>query len=110
MVLSKVPHILWSLAGFFCALGVFEQQAGNPHCVEDGHLSQRGDAGARGGAGVFCELAIAFPQFTQNTIKAADGFGTKLLEAVAGAAGNPAKSGSAGAQQRTSPHSTARCG
>ena len=47
----------------------------------------------------FIGMRFAFPQFTENTVKAADGFGTKLLEAVAGAAGNPAKSGSAGAQQ-----------
>jgi len=46
----------------------------------------------------FISLRFAFPQFTQNTIKAANGFGAKLLEAVAGAS-NPAKSGSAGAQQ-----------
>jgi len=47
----------------------------------------------------FISLRFAFPQFTESSIKAADGFGTKLLEVVAGAAGNPAKSGSAGAQQ-----------
>jgi hypothetical protein len=47
----------------------------------------------------FISLRLAFPQFTQSTIKAADSFGAKLLEAVAGAAGNPAKSGSAGSQQ-----------
>ena len=44
-------------------------------------------------------LRFAFPQFTQSTMKAADGFGTKLLEAVAGAAGNSTKSGSSGSQQ-----------
>jgi hypothetical protein len=47
----------------------------------------------------FVSVRFAFPQFTQSTIKAADGLGTKLLEAVAGAAGNPAKSGSGGSQQ-----------
>ena len=48
---------------------------------------------------IFVGMRFAFPQFTENSIKAADGLGTKLLEVVAGAAGNPAKSGSAGAQQ-----------
>jgi hypothetical protein len=46
----------------------------------------------------FVSLRFAFPQFTQNTIKAADGLGTKLLEAVAGA-GSSAKSGTTGSQQ-----------
>jgi hypothetical protein len=46
----------------------------------------------------FASLRFAFPQFTQNIIKTANGLGTKLLEAVAGA-GNPAKSSGAGAQQ-----------
>jgi hypothetical protein len=46
----------------------------------------------------FICLRFAFPQFTQSTIKAADSFGFKLLEAVAGA-GNPVKSGGAGSQQ-----------
>jgi hypothetical protein len=46
----------------------------------------------------FVSLRFAFPQFTQNTIKAADGLGTKLLEAVAGA-GSSAKSPTAGSQQ-----------
>jgi hypothetical protein len=48
---------------------------------------------------IFIGMRFAFPQFTENSIKAVDGLGTKLLEVVAGAAGNPAKSGSAGAQQ-----------
>jgi hypothetical protein len=48
---------------------------------------------------IFVGMRFAFPQFTENTIKAVDGLGTKLLEVVAGAAGNPAKSFSAGAQQ-----------
>jgi hypothetical protein len=46
----------------------------------------------------FMGMRFAFPQFTQSTIKAANGLGSKLLEAVAGA-GSPAKSGSVGAQQ-----------
>ncbi len=48
---------------------------------------------------VFCiAMRFAFPQFTANGIKAADNFGNKLLEAVAGAAG-PVKSGSMSSQQ-----------
>ena len=56
------------------------------------------------GLGIFfVSLRFAFPQFTQSTINAADSFGGKLLEAVAGAASNPSKSGarfSAGALHR----------
>ncbi len=48
---------------------------------------------------IFVGMRFAFPQFTESGIKAADSLGTKLLEVVAGAAGNPAKSGGAGAQQ-----------
>ena len=47
---------------------------------------------------LFAAMHFAFPQFTESTIQAADGFGMKMLEVVAGA-GNPAKSGGAGAQQ-----------
>jgi len=47
---------------------------------------------------LFAGMHFAFPQFTESTIQAADGFGMKMLEVVAGA-GNPAKSGGAGAQQ-----------
>jgi len=43
-------------------------------------------------------LHFAFPQFTENQLKAADGFGMRLLEAVAGAAG-PAKPGAMNSQQ-----------
>ncbi len=43
-------------------------------------------------------LRLAFPQFTQGAVKAADSLGSKLLNLVAGA-GNPAKSGASGAQQ-----------
>ncbi len=43
-------------------------------------------------------LRLAFPQFTESGLKAAGGFGTHLLEAVAGAAG-PAKSGAMSSQQ-----------
>ena len=44
-------------------------------------------------------LRLAFPQFTENGIKAANRFGTRLLEAVAGAAGATAKSGNMNSQQ-----------
>ncbi len=43
-------------------------------------------------------IRFAFPQFTANGIQAADNFGSKLLEAVAGAAG-PVKAGSMSSQQ-----------
>ena len=43
-------------------------------------------------------MRFAFPQFTDNEIKAADGFGMKMLEAVAGAA-TPAKSSVMNSQQ-----------
>ena len=46
----------------------------------------------------FVGMRFAFPQFTDNEIKAADGFGMKMLEAVAGAAG-PAKSSVMNSQQ-----------
>ncbi len=46
----------------------------------------------------FIGMRFAFPQFTENQIKAADGFGVKLLEAVAGAAG-PVKPGAMSSQQ-----------
>jgi len=46
----------------------------------------------------FVGMRFAFPQFTDNQIKAADGFGMKMLEAVAGAAG-PAKSNVMNSQQ-----------
>jgi len=44
-------------------------------------------------------LRLAFPQFTESGIKAADGFGMHLLEAVAGVAGGPAKPGTMNSQQ-----------
>ena len=47
----------------------------------------------------FVGMRLAFPQFTETGIKAADGFGMRLLEAVAGAAGGPAKSGVMNSQQ-----------
>ena len=46
----------------------------------------------------FIGMRFAFPQFTENGIKAADGFGMRMLEAVAGVAG-PAKSGAMSSQQ-----------
>jgi hypothetical protein len=47
----------------------------------------------------FISLRFAFPQFTDSGIKAANGFGMRLLEAVAGAASGPAKSGTMNSQQ-----------
>lgn len=44
-------------------------------------------------------LRLAFPQFTENGVKAASKMTTSLLEKVAGAAGNPAKSGAMNSQQ-----------
>ena len=46
----------------------------------------------------FIGMRLAFPQFTQSGIKAVDGFGVRILEAVAGASG-PAKSGVMNSQQ-----------
>jgi len=43
-------------------------------------------------------VRFAFPQFTANGLKAADNFGNKLLEVVAGAAG-PVKSGAVSSEQ-----------
>ena len=43
-------------------------------------------------------MRFAFPQFTESGIKAADGFGVRVLEAVAGAAG-PVKSSTMNSQQ-----------
>ena len=51
-----------------------------------------------GSLGCFVGLRFAFPQFTENGIKAADGFGMRVLEAVAGAAG-PVKPGAMNSQQ-----------
>jgi len=45
----------------------------------------------------YLSMRLAFPQFTENGIKAVDGFGMRVLEAVAGAA--PAKSGVMNSQQ-----------
>ncbi len=44
-------------------------------------------------------MKLAFPQLTETGIKAANSLGTHLLEAVAGAAGNQAKTGNANSQQ-----------
>ncbi len=44
-------------------------------------------------------MRLAFPQFTESGIKAASSLSTHLLEAVAGAAGNPAKPGVMNSQQ-----------
>jgi hypothetical protein len=48
---------------------------------------------------LFAGMHFAFPQFTDNAVKAADGLGTRLLEVVAGAAHAPAKSGGVSLQQ-----------
>jgi hypothetical protein len=47
---------------------------------------------------LFLALRMTFPQFTDNGLKAAGDFGTRLLEVVAGAAG-PVKSGAMNSQQ-----------
>lgn len=47
----------------------------------------------------FIGLHFAFPQFTENGLKAADHFTTGFLEKIAGAAGAPAKAGTGNAQQ-----------
>jgi hypothetical protein len=47
----------------------------------------------------FIGLHFAFPQFTENGLKAADHFTTGFLEKIAGAAGAPAKAGAGNAQQ-----------
>ncbi|HVO79919.1 MAG TPA: hypothetical protein VMT28_04275 [Terriglobales bacterium] len=44
-------------------------------------------------------MHFAFPQFTENEIKAANSLAGHVLEAVAGAAGTPAKSGPMSSQQ-----------
>jgi hypothetical protein len=46
----------------------------------------------------FAGLHFAFPQFTENQLKAVSGFGERVLEAVAGA-GGPAKPGAMNSQQ-----------
>ena len=47
----------------------------------------------------FLALHMAFPQFTDNGVKAAGSFATILLEKVAGAAGTPARSSTMNDQQ-----------
>ncbi len=47
----------------------------------------------------FIGLHFAFPQFTENGLKAADHFTTGFLEKIAGAAGAPIKAGAGNAQQ-----------
>ena len=44
-------------------------------------------------------LRLAFPQFTENGIKAASNLSTHMLEAIAGAAGSPAKTAAMSSQQ-----------
>src|SRR5215831_5546977 len=50
-------------------------------------------------AAMFLAMHFAFPQFTDSGVKAATSLGTHLLEALAGAAGTPAKSGLTSSQQ-----------
>ena len=38
-------------------------------------------------------VRLAFPQFTSNSVKAVNNLASNLLERIAGAAGNPVKSG-----------------
>jgi hypothetical protein len=47
----------------------------------------------------FVGVRVAFPQFTENGIRAANNLASGLLEKVAGAAGNPAKSAVMNSQQ-----------
>ena len=47
----------------------------------------------------FIGLHFAFPQFTENGMKAAGSLASHVLEAVAGAAGSPAKAGPMNSQQ-----------
>src|SRR5215467_12079904 len=48
---------------------------------------------------MYMAMHFAFPQFTDSGVKAATSLGTHLLETLAGAAGNPAKSGLTSSQQ-----------
>ncbi len=48
---------------------------------------------------IFAAMHFAFPQFTENGLKAAGNLGTHILEAVAGAAGTPVKAGAMSSQQ-----------
>src|SRR2546427_1622325 len=44
-------------------------------------------------------VRLAFPQFTDNTVKAVNSLASNLLERIAGAAGNPVKSSAMNAVQ-----------
>ena len=58
---------------------------------------------------LFIAMRVAFPQFTQNGVKAVDNLAGKLLEKVAGIS-TPATTGSIDARsRRASPRSMARC-
>ena len=86
------------LAGFYGGLGVFERKPGI-HIAWKTVTYRSVALLVLAGLLVFLVgMRFAFPQFTDNEIKAADGFGMKMLEAVAGAAG-PAKSGVMNSQQ-----------
>jgi hypothetical protein len=47
----------------------------------------------------FAGLHFAFPQFTENGVKAVSNFSTDILEKIAGAAGTPGKVGAGSSQQ-----------
>ena len=50
-------------------------------------------------AAIFVSMHFAFPQFTDASLKAAEGLGARVLEVVAGAAGTPVKSSAMSSQQ-----------
>jgi len=50
-------------------------------------------------AAIFVSMHFAFPQFTDASLKAAEGLGARALEVVAGAAGTPVKSSAMSSQQ-----------
>ena len=110
MILSKVPHILWSLAGFLCVLVSSNSKPGI-------HIAWK-TVTYRSVAllvlavllVIFVGMRFAFPQFTESGIKAADSLGTKLLEVVAGPREILRSRAAPERSRRTSRRSTARCG
>ena len=48
---------------------------------------------------IFASVHFVFPQFTDASVKAVESLGSRVLEAVAGAAGTPAKSSAMNSQQ-----------
>jgi hypothetical protein len=99
VVLSKVPHILLEFGRVFVSSAPSNSKAGIHIAWKTVTYRSVLLIGLAVLLVFFAGIRFAFPQFTESTIKAADGFSTKLLEVVAGVAGNPAKSGAAGAQQ-----------